>query len=379
MCPQLQLIYLQTTSPIVLLAEGYGTDLATLSLTELVNQGWQAFDHGHLLAASLHFVELGTRSKVQREAYFAEMAENSLQFLASELAQQQDCQPQNATEENDVEVTPENISVPPAQTIAADPVDPEIPLGTCRLEGQVHLREALFCHRRGQFTPALRHLEAALSRFTSVQDLAGVGHSLSLLGQVYLAQGQAGRALAYCQAATAILSDLNTHPEQGPALQHLGLAHLQKGDFKQAKAALEAALTYFHQQGEILAEGTTLVYLGRVYLHQREFMFALACYEGALDSYLSLSSDQHPKALIAQVLGWIGRLYADTGRSELAIAPYWDALKRYRDLGLWDKVRDLFRRLGRLYETQQRFTIALECYQQSLQGMAPAALPRLRS
>ena len=138
------------------------------------------------------------------------------------------------------------------------------------------------------------------------------------------------------------------------------------GHLDAAQTHLEKAATLYHSLG-ILSEGKTLNTLGQVYAQQKAFMFALAAYEAALDCCLEHTAAA-TQALTAEILDHTGELYEAMGYNVFAIAPYQDALAAYQHTGDIVKANRLLHRLGHLYETQGRYTIALDCYGQLQQN-----------
>jgi tetratricopeptide (TPR) repeat protein len=338
---------LRTLPPVVLTLWDRINDLALIPLPTLVDWGWDHFDGDRLGLALVTFAVVRLRS--QPGDYFYTLADNSLSFLAMEVRHR---------------------SGGAVTTSAMEDGSEESTLAL--LEAQVHLTEADFCHQQDHPSDALIHAERALRDFVAFQDSGGVGRSLSQLGQIYLAQGQVDRAVAYGQAAVAVLADTAAIAAQAAAWHGLGLARAAQGDWEGAQTALNAALDRYYRLGQPDAEVHTLIALGQVYVQRREFMFALACYEAALD--LGTTRPHHRRAM-AQTLIQVGELCEATDRPLWAIAPYEDALDRYRQLGDDAQVQHLYRRLGRLHEALGQVHQALQCYQQAMQ---PQAVARLR-
>jgi tetratricopeptide (TPR) repeat protein len=351
MLPHLQLACLQSLTSESLALHLYSHPLAALPLATLADQAWYHFDHHQIEAAIVLFTLIQARAHVSADAYFQEVAHNSLQFLATELAQR------------------------PAAASAVSQPSPEAAL--LRLEAEVHLKEGQLCYEQGWWADALHHLESALQIFTALQVAVGVGRSLALMGEIHRTQGHGNRAQAYSQAAATVLENTPAQRDRAQALTCLGLAHWAEQDCAQARQALEAALHLYQSLKAPFEEGRVLTWLGQVYAGQREFMFALACYEATLDLYLLLPSTREVEWQTAQVLTRLGYLCEQTGRPELAIAPYQDALERYQRLEDGVGGRHLARCLGRLHEDQGRFTLALDYYQQALADMPSATLTQL--
>ena len=365
----LQLTCIQSVAPKFLALHLYSQSLAALPLATLADQAWHHFDHQRLEAAIVLFTLIQARSsqgsdlaplgrlrqrpsQASADTYFQEVSHNSLLFLVTELAQRS----------------------PTATTVDSRP-HPEAAL--LRLEAEVHLKEGQLCYGQGWAIDALHHLEAALKIFTTLQVAVGVGRSLALMGEIHRVQGNISRALASSQAAVTVLENTPAQLERAQALTCMGLAHWAEQDYTPAQQALETALHLYQNLQTPFEEGRVLTWLGQIYVCQGEFMFALACYEATLDLYLPLPQTEAVERQTAQVLIRLGQLCEQTDRPQLAIAPYQEALKQYQRLGDGAGVRHLARCLGRLHETQGRFTLALDYYQQALADVPSATLAHI--
>lgn len=351
MLPHLKLTCIQSIAPTFLALHLYRQPLATLPIVTLADQAWQHFDHQQIEAAIVLFTLIQARAQTSADSYFQEVTHNSLQFLATELARR----------------TPTSSAVSQPHPEAA----------LLRLEAEVHLKEGQLCYEQGWWADALHHLESALQIFTALQVAVGVGRSLALMGAIHRTQGYANRAQAYSQAAAVVLENTPAQRDLAQALTCLGLAHWAEQDYNPAQQALETALHLYQTLKMPFEEGRVLTWLGQIYGYQREFMFALACYEATLDLYLPLPQTEDVERQTAQVLMRLGPLCEQTGRPQLAIAPYQEALERYQRLGDGVGGRHLARCLGRLHEDQGRFTLALDYYQQALADMSSATMAQL--
>jgi tetratricopeptide (TPR) repeat protein len=311
-------------------------------LPQKVAQGWQSFDQGDITAAIACFQEILGRSQAICDAYFTHVARNSLHFIAQALG---------------------NWEVDLAEAVATHNLDLPQSYVDSTPTGYEHLSAAEVDLQNEQFEAALVRLEQALQVFTTQGDITGVGQSLSAIATVYLARADYGRALTYGQAAIAVLEDCNAPSNLAQALYTLGCAKFHTGHLDAAQTHLEQAACLFHQLEDTSAEGNSLKLLGQVYAQQNTFMFALAAYEAALDCCLE-ETEKTTEALTAEVLSYIGELYETMGYDEFAIAPYCDALTTYQQAGDTTKAQQLLQRLGHLYETQGRYTVALDCYGQ---------------
>ncbi|MEM0979151.1 MAG: tetratricopeptide repeat protein [Cyanobacteria bacterium P01_H01_bin.58] len=217
---------------------------------------------------------------------------------------------------------------------------------------------------------AIKFWQAAVQSFTQSQDFIYLGVSLRQLGELYMEQRQYSRSQACSQAAVAVLEPCNVHHEHGHAVYQLGLACLKSGQLSRAEAELERAMQLYQMQQNDLGENRALISLGKLYARRHEFMFALACYESALDSLLaSYQSCERTEYLLIEVLCEISILCRETGHFDWANVPYQDVLSHFIARSRRAELAQACRELGRMYEEDQQYRLALECYYRALQSM----------
>lgn len=228
--------------------------------------------------------------------------------------------------------------------------------------------------RQQRFTNALNCFTRALQQYTQLQHLVGIGKSLNGLSAVYLQTQHYSRAQSYSQAAIAILEDTAARQDYALAVYQLGVSHLKCNHLSQAQRFLEQALALYHDLSDSLSEDRVLLDLGQLYVARQEFMFALACYEAVLDSLLIQGLHNHTQELLLTVLERMMQLCEICYGDDCAIVPFQEVLNRYIASGERSQIAQLFWQLGYFHESQQRYTLALECYSQALRAMLPEEL-----
>jgi tetratricopeptide (TPR) repeat protein len=255
------------------------------------------------------------------------------------------------------------------QTAASPPADHHIQ------EGQTHWCWGMQHFNQAHFSKALQSFQAALREFMAAQHIVSIGKSLNALSAVYLMQQQYGRSQAYSQAAVSILAPTAARNDYAIALQQLGLSYFKQGDWAIAQSYLERAIAVWRKLGDHWGEDITLVWLGQVYGQRREFMYALACYEAVLERLLGLPCGGWTDQFLGTLLELVMQLCKAMGRPKQAIAPIFAVLNQVVWLQDVRRIELVWRRLGQLYETQQHYVMALECYYQALRVMPPQPIP----
>ncbi|NER80925.1 MAG: tetratricopeptide repeat protein [Leptolyngbya sp. SIO1D8] len=238
-------------------------------------------------------------------------------------------------------------------------------------EGHTALLWGIQQYNHQRFDKALNNFKAALYQYTQVQDAIGIGKSLNGLSAVCLYTQCYERAIAYSQASVAILEQTPAQQDYALAVYQLGVSHLKANNFSFAEEYLEAALTLYHNLNDVLNENRVLLHLGQLYAKRKEYMFSLACYEAVLDSLLEYSLQDHTKTLLVDVLRLIMQICEETNQTDLEIVPHRDVLERYLTSGNPQKIAQVLRQVGKFYESQQQYNLALKCYTQALQAVPP--------
>lgn len=243
-------------------------------------------------------------------------------------------------------------------------------VGYASFMGKAFLTLGSLYRQHRELEQAIKFWQAAVQAFTQSQDSIRLGISLRQLGELYMEKQQYSRSQACSQAAVAVLEPFNVHHEHGHAVYQLGLVHLKLGQLSRAEAELERAMQLYQMQQNDLDENRALISLGKLYARRREFMFALACYESALDSLLlPHQSCERTEYLLIEVLCEISILCRETGHFDWASVPYQDVLSHFISRGRRAELAQACHELGQMYEADQQYRLALECYYQALQSM----------
>lgn len=139
---------------------------------------------------------------------------------------------------------------------------------------------AEFAVREGDLTAFLRHVYAAVERFTSAGDLRNASLQRSNIGNAFLLLGGYEHALSVFEETIRMAAPMMLD-FVGVARANLAmtLANLQRLDVARAEA--DAALSQARAQGHRRAEAITLVYLARILVMAGEPVAALNAASGA--------------------------------------------------------------------------------------------------
>ncbi|MEO1094404.1 MAG: tetratricopeptide repeat protein [Cyanobacteria bacterium J06638_28] len=229
-------------------------------------------------------------------------------------------------------------------------------------------------HQQQQFEQALGNFEVALHKYTQAQDGIGIGKTLNQLSAVYLQTQNYSRSLTCSQAAIAILEATPNQPDYALATYQLGISHLKRQEFDSAEPPLDEALSLYYEMGDMLSENRVLLHLGQLYAERHEYMFALAAYESVLENMVNLAAQPPVQSVLFDVLRSLWQLCEATNCAEEARGLYQAVLEHYGTAVNSAPFAQVLRQLGKFYESQQRYTLALDCYKQALEIAPPDSL-----
>lgn len=247
-----------------------------------------------------------------------------------------------------------------------------------KLLGDAAIAGGLFYREQDEFVQAQHSFELAIHAFTLVQDPVRLGRALNAMSCLCLQQQNPARSLTYSQASVAILETTEAQQDYALAMHQLGVSYLRRKQLTEAEPCLELALSLYHELQDSPWENRTLIQLGHLYAQKQASLFALACYEAALDSLLVLY-DKHEvcQTMLLEVLCEIGIFCQEIGQESWTAATYQDVLSHFTVSRRHAQLVQIFQQLGQIHEANQRYKLALECYDHALQTM-PVTSP-LRS
>ncbi|WP_394618664.1 tetratricopeptide repeat protein [Lentzea sp. JNUCC 0626] len=211
----------------------------------------------------------------------------------------------------------------------------------------------------GEYRKAVDHLRPALELHRELDDQAGAGAALTVLGAVHLEDGRLTEAVR-CLTEAARLNE----PAGGATARvRLGIALLEMGDPSTARTRLEEALTAATRLGLVHTEAIALNTLGAVHLRLGAFDEAIECHEAALERYRALGS-RHDQVEVLQNLAAVHR---DARRFDDAVSYAGRALELARETGNVRFEADTLNTLATAHSGLGRFDVALRGHTEALE------------
>ncbi len=191
---------------------------------------------------------------------------------------------------------------------------------------------------KGELAFALDYLNRALTDFTEVSDLAGIGDALDDLGQVLWLLGRIDEALDRTARALELRRRLGDRRKEATSLLHIGTFELHRGLLDPALSCYEEALRKHDNDPELFAAcqealGAVDLLRGDVAAAQQRFAAGLACVEGRPSS-----------AMRAALLARLAEVALESGQAEKAEP----LLRQARDVALRSSERRLLAEIKRL-------------------------------
>ncbi|OIO93378.1 MAG: hypothetical protein AUK03_08290 [Anaerolineae bacterium CG2_30_64_16] len=160
-------------------------------------------------------------------------------------------------------------------------------------EDQVEQAAALFAlgailRRRGQAEAAIQRLEAAISRYRSLGDLAGEAEAQHTLAATLHAQSQYAAARRAAQIALDLHEQGADRLGQAETLGLLGTIQMEQGDHPAATDCYHRALEIVRAAGYRYGEGLNLTNLGNLCYFQGQITAALEYYDQATAAFGSI-------------------------------------------------------------------------------------------
>ncbi|MFB2897412.1 tetratricopeptide repeat protein [Aerosakkonemataceae cyanobacterium BLCC-F50] len=215
---------------------------------------------------------------------------------------------------------------------------------------------------QSQFSEALQIFEQVLKIRQGLGDRAGVGITLSNMGEIYGELNQYSKALEILQQALLIHQELGDKVSTGETLRRLGIVYKDLGQYDKAMAVLQQALAISKQVGDRLGEGRTLLSIGIVYRRLSQYDQALKFYQEALE-IARITGD---RITIGRALNNIGLVYYSKGQYSRALEYYQQALTIRKDIKDRSGEAVTLSFMGTVYDSLGEYQKALDFYQQAL-------------
>lgn len=315
--------------------------------------------------------------------------------LASNLNQQLDIQPRNATQGRARDVADQWAQLGHEQAAAGELAQATLSwleavaiyaaLGDTQAQSQIYSVMGHAFVSLGQYREAEEAFQRRVGTARDSNDPLGVVFGLNNLGSVHLRLGQMAQSQALFQEALAVAEATRNAPAIGLSLSNLGLVALRQGQWDQAIALLEPAANYRLLGGDSLGEANTSNHLGEAYLavgresnaigafrvglrlgeDAEDLATQLRALDGLLTLYMARQEFETARPFLDRrvaltlnrpepdlesilTLRWLGDYYRATGDVESARTAYSQGLTLSRTLGLKGLEAELTNHLLRL-------------------------------
>ena len=187
----------------------------------------------------------------------------------------------------------------------------------------------VLCAMQGDFGPARRYHEEALTLQKARQDRSGMAHSTNRLAVIAVRQGDYATATAQFEEALAFCEATGDRQKAASIQNNLGLIAMEQHDWERARTYYEASLAFSREVGDEHLIAITLSNLGIVLQNSEDDKeAAMNCYQQALEIQQTLG-DQSGVARTLSNLGWV---ISEAGNIERGNQYLIDSLSRYAAL-----------------------------------------------
>jgi tetratricopeptide (TPR) repeat protein len=315
--------------------------------------------------------------------------------LASNLNQQLDIQPRNATQGQARDVADQWAQLGHQQATAGELAQATqswreaaaiyAALGDIPAQSQVYSAMGSAFVALGQYPEAERAFQLRVGTARDSNDPLGMVFGLNNLGSIHLSLGRLDEAQTHFAEALAVAEPTRDPQAIGLSLSNLGLVALRREQWEQAVALLEPAANYRLLGGDTLGEANTSNHLGEAYFALGRENNAIGAFRvglrlgaeaeardtqlRAIDGLLTLyfgREDFHtakpfldrrvaltvntsePDLQTVLTFRWLGDYYRNTGATENARTAYSQGLALSRSLVLKSLEGEFTNRLRRL-------------------------------
>jgi non-specific serine/threonine protein kinase len=182
---------------------------------------------------------------------------------------------------------------------------------------------------QGDYEPATRLLQAALTAAQAGEDRAVAALALTDLGSIARQQGAYARAVQFHGEALALRRQIDDRRGIAVSLGNLGLASMYQGEYERAETLMTESETAFRELGDWHSLITTISNLAHVAVFRGDYRRARALVEESLAGYREMRDRQG----MADDLITLGLATRGEGDPERAAALFREALEHARGIG----------------------------------------------
>ncbi len=249
-------------------------------------------------------------------------------------------------------------------------LDHAVRLGDRRAECRYALNKATVLTWIDDFSQALPVFERVRVLAEELEDPEAELISLRYLAEHLSKSADPARALPHGQRGLALSRTHDDRKATFSFYEAIILAHLRGGHASEARQTMRNAIECARAWGDAAKEVEMLINLGESCLVERLYEEALEAYQSALDGARRL---QHHRDE-ANLVGRLGVVLAEMGRSEQAIAHHQQAVELARQHALPELEGEQLLMLALAYLDRQDAEQALSCCQNAIAVFASAKL-----
>lgn len=196
-------------------------------------------------------------------------------------------------------------------------------------EARVHLFTGFMTGSTGALEKGRSEITQALDLYRSINDRAGEGLALSILGLTYSSKIDSDKTIKLQQQAIEIFNSVGDRHSKAIALNVWATAYENLNEFSLALDKYQEALRLFEEIGALDLAAVTTFQIGRIYRFTQQYGQALV----TLEHCLSLSRASNKRRTEANALAEIADVYESQKDSEQTAHQYRKLQKFFQSIG----------------------------------------------
>lgn len=229
--------------------------------------------------------------------------------------------------------------------------------------GLTALDKGLLEHIKGNFNLAINFNEKALTIFSSLKNDTLVAKSLSAIGISYWQKGENDKALQYLFKALKINEQLNTRNEIASVYNQISMVYQSQNKLALAENFAYKSLSIINHSEPGLSHISTFHNLANIYGMQGNYKEALK-YDSIGLKYCEQLNVEFNKSMFYDNIA--NCLYFANDWPN-AIGYHLKAITIDSSFGNNKQLGDTYSNLGAIYEEQQNYKAAIDCYKKSIE------------
>ena len=205
-------------------------------------------------------------------------------------------------------------------------------IGDVRTLASVEFSYGNFCHAKGDWKAAAKHLQKSIRYCEEVKFVVYLAWAWGFLGSTYAYLGDPETGRSYQEKGLEMQRDAGVELYLGWHHSYLGDTHLQLGDLENARGLMEEGLRLCQKNNERYWEAIAWIFLGRIpgrketpHIHKAE--------EYILQG-MKIADELNAKPFYAQGHLFLGELYSHVGQKEKALENLKKAETMFQEMGM---------------------------------------------